>query len=254
MSRSGESEAVKDLSLPVRGGSRRDHFSLGAAADQDAVDREGAEQGVGRAASFAQRFVVGHALPVESFQQLVRLQGDVQQTDQRFDAARRLQEDRPDRQRRLPLMVQPLDVILLLVLREQRVGAGGDRRRGDESRPAVVAVVEGVGVGIEGEGEPMRRPAKALSRRGHGGVFCGGQGDQFPLEIAGGVAFPQQVRDLTLDAGGGGRGVAAVQFGGEFFETGADFGDVIPASLAAFGGVGTTVGEEDAAENFFPPP
>ena len=27
---------MKDLSLPVRGGSRRDHFSLGAAADQDA--------------------------------------------------------------------------------------------------------------------------------------------------------------------------------------------------------------------------
>ena len=79
-----------------------------------------------------------HALTVEPLQQLVGGQRHLHQTDQRLDTPRRLEEHRTDRQRRLPLVVAQLHIILLLELGEQRVAALLPRCRRQQRRQPVV--------------------------------------------------------------------------------------------------------------------
>jgi len=180
-------------------------------------------------------------MAVEAFQELVSLQGDVQQADQHLDSAGRLQEDRSDRQRRLPLMVESLEIVLFLVLCEQGVGASGDGGGGDQGGQAVVAVIGFGGGGIAAEIQPVGGSAKASARRGQCGLFLGGQRDEVPGKTAGRVAFSQKLGDLTLDTGESRRGMSALDFGGEFLEAGSELGNVLEASLLALGGVGTAL-------------
>ena len=104
------------------------------------------------------------------------------------------------------------EIILLLVLREQQVSTSRDRHRGDHRRHAIVAIVRFSSGRIVSESQPMRGPTKSLARRGQCREFLGAQGDEFPLEISGGIALSQQTGDLPLDAGGRGAGMAALHF------------------------------------------
>ena len=124
----GQAEASEDLPLAFARARGHDDGAKHALVYQDSVNGEIFQQRFGGAASFGQRRVRRHALPVEPFEQLMRLQSDVQQAEQRFDAARRFQKDRPDSDGRFPLVMVAFEKILFLVLREQHIGAGGDRR------------------------------------------------------------------------------------------------------------------------------
>ena len=122
------------------------------AFDDESVDAEDAQHAFAGESLFGLGFVGLDFLPIEPFQDLVGLQGDLQQADQGFDASWRFQEDGADRQGRLHLVMEQLDVVLLLVLAEERVGmAPGRRGRGHEHGQAVVLFLGLGGSGVESE-------------------------------------------------------------------------------------------------------
>src|SRR5439155_18919975 len=87
------------------------------------VAAEQPQQGLRRPVLF-RRGGIGHqALTIEPLQQLVGGQRHLHQADQRLHTPRGLEEHRADRQRRLPLVVTQLHIVLLLELREQCVPA-----------------------------------------------------------------------------------------------------------------------------------
>ena len=79
---------------------------------------EGAEDALGGETLIGDGRVGGDSLAIEALQQLVSRQSDLEQIDQRFDAFGGLQEERPDGQRRFPLVMALLDVALLFELGE----------------------------------------------------------------------------------------------------------------------------------------
>src|SRR5207247_2439745 len=84
---------------------------------------------------------------------------DFEQVDQCLDPFGRFEEQRPDRQRRLPLMMGLFDVALLLELGEERVGTA---RQGRRRQQRGIAIVVGVGLGggfVVMENEAQCRPA-----------------------------------------------------------------------------------------------
>jgi hypothetical protein len=96
-----------------------DHTTYLLRRNNAAVDAKLAQQRLGCHALFTGRRFFGDRLSVAAFQNLVGLQGDLQQGYQGFHPAGRFQKDRPHRQGRLHLMMQQFDVVLFFELGEQ---------------------------------------------------------------------------------------------------------------------------------------
>ena len=129
-------------------------------------------------------------------------------------------------------MVHSFDITLLFVLREELIGAVGRRRGGDHHGNSVGGFGGRGGGFVERPVEAMRRPREPLARRRQRVAFRSTERDQLPAEEAGRVAFAEQSDDLPLNAFGRRLRVAAVQFAGQFGQTGADRRDVVVAPFA----------------------
>jgi hypothetical protein len=173
-------------------------------------------------------------LAVETFQQLVSGQGQVQPAEQYFHPLRRYKEDRPDRQRRLPLMVQQFEVVLLFELGEQRVGTAAGRRGRQQDRVAVVRRQRLGGGGIEVPDEALGRPPTTALRRRQRGLLRDRQRHQVPAEAVADGAVAEQLGHAPLDMGPRGATMAALHRGGDPLELGADLGDGLGAARYRF--------------------
>jgi hypothetical protein len=83
----GEGQLVEDLALTVSQASGMDHPPEFLHRDDAAVDAKLTQQGFGRQALFAGGRILRDGLSVAAFQNLVGLQGDLQQADQGFHPA-----------------------------------------------------------------------------------------------------------------------------------------------------------------------
>lgn len=118
---------------------------------------------------------------------MVSQQRDLEQIDQRLPAFGGLEELRSHGQRGFPLVVGLFDIALLLELREQGVGAVGDRRGGEQRRKAVEAgdLLDGCLVAV-------------AAGRGQGG---GREGHKFSAKEAGHVVLAEELGDAAMDTG-----------------------------------------------------
>src|SRR5438128_5431389 len=111
------------------------------------------------------------SLAIQTLQEVIRRQRDFEQVDEGFDALRRFEEQRPDRQRRLPLMMALFNVALLLELGEESVSTARHGRRREQRG---IAIVGGVGLGggfVVVENEAVRRPTTTALRRRQNGAL-----------------------------------------------------------------------------------
>src|SRR5262249_9968945 len=86
------------------------------------ANTEGTQDALRGHAFFRDRRVGGNGLTIESLYEVISRQGDLEQVDKCLDALGRFEEQRSNRQRRLPLMMGLFDVALLLELGEECVG------------------------------------------------------------------------------------------------------------------------------------
>src|SRR5262249_5763713 len=91
--------------------------------------------------------------------------------DKCLDALGRFEEQRSNRQRRLPLMMGLFDVALLLELGEECVGTARQGRGREQRGVAIVGSIGLSGGLIVVENEAVRRATTTASRRRQGGML-----------------------------------------------------------------------------------
>src|SRR5438552_1739584 len=163
------------------------------------TNTKSAEDALGGQTLFGDGCVSRDRLAIQTLQEVIRRQRDFEQVDEGFDALRRFEEQRPDRQRRLPLMMALFNVALLLELGEEGVGTARYGRRREQRG---IAIVGGVGLGggfVVVENEAVRRPTTTALRRRQDGALVSAEWHELPAEVAGGGALPEEFDDAAMD-------------------------------------------------------
>src|ERR1700726_3184582 len=120
----GEAETLEQLALSSAEARRLNLTAFTSAMDQQHICTECTQEGLSGRESFLLRRIGGGALPGNPLEPEVSGQRDHHEKDQGFHAMRRLKKHRTHGQRALELPIGVFAVVLLLELREQRVGAG----------------------------------------------------------------------------------------------------------------------------------
>jgi len=161
----GEVELLQDVPLPGCQTGGVDHASHRGAAHDQSIHAKLAEQGFARHPPLRDGRIRSELLTVQTLQQLIRGQGKLEQSEEGLHPLGRFEEDRPHRQRCLPLMMQQFQIILLLKLPEQLVGTAGAWGRGDQGGVAIIDAIRlGCG-GVEMKDEAVRGTVTAPSGR-----------------------------------------------------------------------------------------
>src|SRR6516165_9346916 len=135
-------ETIEDATLALCQLHRMDNATQRGRCLDQRTDTKSAQDAFGGQTFFGDRRVVGKSLTVEALQEVVSRQRDLKQVDERLDAFGRFEEQGPDCQRRLPLMMALFDVALLLERGEEHVST---LRQWCGREQCGIAVVVGVG-------------------------------------------------------------------------------------------------------------
>src|SRR4051794_17922231 len=245
-------EEVEHAALAVRQLDRMNNATQRRRFLDQGADAEGAKNTLRRHAFFGDGRIVRDSLTIQALHQVIRRQRDLEQVDERLDPLRRFEKERPDRQRRFPLMMGLLDVALLFELGEQGVGIARQRSRCEQRGEAIVVGIELGGGFVEMENKAMGRWTTTALRSRQRRTLGGAERHEFPAKVTRRTTFAEEFNNAAMDLHRIVPSSVASRDGlSDLLQTGANLGDrTLPLGLTDLL-VGAGEDENQAAWNDF---